>query len=329
MHDQYHDPGHGRLAQLFLRFPKLAEYVKEAEIEDSPADLPRGAFACPEQRRYPLHTPAQAAVSYAYAKTASVSGSILRELETALEAYGLPAELYAEAEVKVASLEAEDCLFPETKTYPVRDADEVRTAESRLHAQLYKLAAETRAEAFDRLASAADLHGVKLNPSSYKLAGRTQTDPEALREQLLIRAGAVEPKLASRYETLAKFVRTDRRALRDPENQAKLASAILELDREAGLERKYDRGVLDPLQTVYNTTKVAASGVDLDGQSYSLAGLAGLDPSFYGDALGDDIIPQIATRGSVDATKLAEVLQTLPADMQRQLGQLLASAGVR
>src|SRR5262249_7012522 len=98
--------------------------------------------------------------------------------------------------------------------------------------------------------------------------------------------------------------------------------ALDELDRKAGLERHYDRRLLDPLLTVFNTEKVAGPGVQLGGKFVPLTRLASYPATFYGDVLGDDIIREASDgRGGVDAHKLATILETLPRDMKMMLAQ--------
>lgn len=333
MIDFYNDPGHSTLRHLLQRAPGAAEMLKTAELEDFNGELPDSAFAWQSKRLYPVHTPEHAAVSYLYAKHASqrMPREVFRFIKEALDVYGIEEAALAEVQVKEAAFEPEECLFPEARAYPVRDAGEVKLAETRLHEQMNRLRPETRADAFGRLAKAASVHGVKLKPMSYKMAGLTYTDRPALVDSLKARAAATkEATIREKYAALAASVAKDRRGLLDRSAQIKLAEAIGTLDERAGLVAHYDRMLEDPISTVFNSTKIAESGdIDLGGgRMVSPSSLATLPPSFFSDLFGADIVKEIAPAGRVEPAMLKQVVDTFPADMKQQLANALKSAGV-
>jgi hypothetical protein len=331
MIDFYNDPGHSTLRHLLQRAPGAAEMLKSAELEDFNGDLPDTAFAWSAKRLYPVHTPEHAAVSYLYAKTASVPREVLGFIKEALDIYGIEEGQLAETQVKEAALAEDECLFPESRTYPVRDAGEVKIAERRLHEQLTKLRPETRAEAFGRLSKSATLHGVKLRPDSYKLAGLTYTDRPKLADSLRARAMATKDEaIRAKFAALAGAVGSDREYLRAQDARVKLAEVIGTLDEQAGLTGLYDRALEDPIATVFNSTKIAsADDIDLGGGRMVAPGaLASLPPSFFGDLFGQDIVKEIAPSGQVEPHMVKQVVDTFPADMKKQLAQALSSAGV-
>lgn len=334
MIDFYNDPGHSTLRHLLQRAPGAAEMLKTAELEDFNGDLPNSAFAWQAKRMYPVHTPEHAAVSYLYAKHASdrTPREVLRFIKEALDVYGIEEASLAEVQVKEAAYEAEECLFPEARAYPVRDAGEVKLAEARLHEQVARLRPETRAEAFGRLAKAAAVHGVKLKTASYKLAGLTYTDRPTLIDSLKARAAATkEASIREKFAALAASVAKDRCGLLDRNAQIKLAEAIGTLDEHAGLVAHYDRMLEDPISTVFNSTKLAASDdIDLGGgRMVAPSSLAKLPPSFFSDLFGADIVKEIAPAGQVEPAMLKQVVDTFPADMKQQLANALKSAGVQ
>jgi hypothetical protein len=333
MIDFYNDPGHATLRHLLQRSPGAAEMLKTAELEDFNRDLPDSAFAWQSKRLYPVHTPEHAAVSYLYAKHASARTprEVLTFIKEALDIYGVEEEALAEVQIKEAALDEDECLFPQSRTYPVRDADEVKTAEEKLLAQAAKLRPETRADAFTRLAKAASFHGVNLREDSYKYAGLTYTDRTRLVDSLRARAAATkEAELSAKYAALATSVAYDRTSLRSRSARVKLAEAIGTLDERAGLLKHYDRDLEDPIRAVFNTTKIAAADdIDLGGGTVvSAASLAALPPTFFSDLFGPDIVKEIAPAGQVDPAALQQVVVTFPADMKQQLAQALKSSGV-
>jgi hypothetical protein len=331
--DFYHDPGHGTLRHLLQRAPQAAELLKTAELEDFNSELPDSAFAWSAKRLYPVHSPEHAIVSHLYAKYASenVPPEVLRTIKEALDIFEIPEESLRAEEIKEAAFDPDECLFPEERLYPVRTAGEIKVAERRLHEQLFKLHPESRAEAFSRLANAADLHGVKLATVSMQLAGRTYTDSRQLVRDLHARAAATkEASIREKYARLAESVAKDRQGLRDQLTRAKLAATIGTLDEAAGVVGLYDRAIPDPLTTVYNTTKIAAAD-DLDlggGQMVSAAALSQLPPSFFADLFGQDIVREVAPSGQVQPELVQQVVSTFPADMKQTLAKALVSAGV-
>lgn len=328
--DLYSDPAHAHLRHMFATFPKVAEFVGEAQFEDARELIPKTAFAWDSESRFPVHTPEHAAISRLYASQGPVPTDVLQTIKEACAIFDVPEEIFEQGEIKEASLADDECLFPATGTYPVRSSEEVKLAEKRLLPQLAKMSAETRKEAFSKLASAADLHGVKLADRSYQLAGRTYTDSRVLAASLEGRASATKvAALKENYLTLASAVKRNSRELRSADMRSKLAATIATLDKEAGLQRYYERGLADPMTTVFNTTKVAsANALDLGGVQADPSSLAALGPKFFADTLGDDILRDIVSNGQVDATRLGEVLVTLPADLKRTIGQAAKDAGV-
>lgn len=339
--DLYNDPGHATLQMLFHRHPGAYDLVKHASFEDRRDQIPPSAFAWPERSSFPVHTPEHAVVSYLYAKHGSqqtkiategrrvplVPKEVVAEIEEALDAYGISADYLEPVEEKVAALDPDECIFPEERLYPVRDAEEIKVAEERLLEQYRRMKPETRANAFAKLAEAAERHGVSLQPKSLQWAGQTVTDRAELAETLSKRAHMAKvAEHKDAYNRMAQAVMQDRMGLRDQVTRVKLASAIGDLDRMSGLERK----VVDPVAAVFNTSmKVAAHMLDLGGQLVDTTKLASLPPSFFSDALGPDIVSEISSGGRVDAQKVAEVVNTLPADMKQDLARHLKAAGVQ
>lgn len=328
--DLYHDTAHGFLRSLLLPRPDLQGMLKGAEFEDHVEEIPETAFAAPFDRRFPVHTPQHAVVSRLYADAQTVPDTVRAKIAEALDAYGVPEELFVAPEEKTASETDDDYLLPEERTYPVRNEPEIKMAEERLLSQATRLPIERRADLFNKLAMAAARHQVTLKPASQAWGATALTNREKLAEALGQRCRFVKSAEArAAYLALAQAAEDNPRALHEHEARVKLASTLLRLDHEEGLVPEYGRRVLDPLQTVFNyPVKLGAHLVSLGRESYDLAALAALPASFYGDALGPEIIGEIAPAGTVNPDALATILPTLPADMLSNLGSALRSAGV-
>lgn len=329
--DLYHDAGHARLRSLLETHEQATELVKSAVFEPRLEDVPLTAFAWRDKKAFPIHSREHAVISGLYAHAdPSTPAPVLAKIAEALDMYGVDVEVVKPLAEKTAELTEANCLFPEQQAYPVRDAEEVKLAEKHLLANLHKLGAVSRAFAFSRLADAAEVHGVKLATESYRRAGRTNVDRDFLADQLDARAAAAsKTEYASKYAEMASSVRRDRKFIREPQLVAKLAERIAEMDKMASLTRHYDRRLHDPLKSVYGGTKVAsANDIQLgtccvDGQA-----LAAMPPSFFADALGPDVVREIAPSGVVDPQAVKAVVETLPMDEKLRFQKLLSSAGL-
>lgn len=331
--DQFSDPAYGTLVALLTEAPALEAYVKEAELDTKEAEaLPDTAFAWPEQRKFPIHTPQHVALSYAYAKHAHVLPAPVKQaLHDALEVHGLSAEseLFRTPGTKEAEASSdEDWLLPEHHLFPCKTAAELERSERLVLDNLQKLDLPSRATACGNLVKRAGELGVKLNPHIERLAGFVVSSTKVARQWLEARAAALPPEAESyklAYLTLAEGLKGQPPELRDRPALLKLASAIGELDEKSGLTRHYDRRLPDALQTVFNTTKQASATVDLGGRSVSLEQLAALPPKVWEDLGGPELYREVAPGGQVDPQALAQVVDTLPLDLKHTLAAQLGA----
>ena len=221
--DQFSDPAFGTLHRQVSRMPALEAFVKQAEVEQADvAALPDTAFAWPSERKFPVHTPEHAALSYAYSKVASVLPAEVRSnIVKALEAYDVPEATFAEQAVKEASYD-NDYLVPEHRLFLVQTVTQCKLAQDRLVEALPKLDLEHRAIACANLVKKADAMGVELRPEILQLAGLVVSSTKIAMEWLEARANRLPAddtvhKLA--YLSLAKGL------VKQPEDQRRKPSA--------------------------------------------------------------------------------------------------------
>lgn len=323
--DQLRDPALARLVRLVANRPKVAELVKEADILPEELEtLPDEAFAWPEKRAFPLHSKEHAAMSRLYREDyrGDVPGHVDARIKEACDVYGLDEGLFERTKIAAVQDDPEDYLLPDLKRLPCKTAEQVKLAEEKLVAGYKKLSVEHRAMACRRLVDKAAAFNVQLHPLMHKLAGFTVTSTATLTTWLEARKEAAPVEFKDAFQKLADATKKLPREIRNRADQVKLAEVISELDQKAGLARHYDRRLPDPLQTVFNTEKVAGSGVDLNGKFVPMARLASYPSSFYGDVLGDDLVREASDgRGGIDPHKLAAILETLPRDMKGILAQ--------
>ena len=252
MKDIYHDPAWGTLRHLLQSNTKIASEVRNHEVVEDADKLAATAFADPPRRLFPIYEKGAAILSYAYARTQDVPKATMSNIKEALAAYEVDMSIFDATSTKEAAApKPEECLFPDLGLWPVRNATEVKTAEVALVQERTKLMPEARAAAYVRLYKMAQSHNVSLHPDSLRYAGLVETDTPALRDALRSRAvlaeknasvsGAVKEKIATAYEKLASELESAPRRLRDRQLQAKIASAVSELDNASGLLARYDQ----------------------------------------------------------------------------------------
>jgi len=329
--DIFHDPGYGKLRHLLAEHPYARDYVGVMKIAEDQSELPDTAFADQNNRTYPVDSKEAAAISFLYAREDSkISPLTMGEIKTALQAYNVPENIFQKVIEKVAAA-PEDCVFPEKNLWPIRTAGEVKEAVEALISNRDKLLPESRVQAFGRIYKKAQALGMVVPPIAYRYVGATETDSSQLRDSLRARAEACSDEFTKKaFLELSEVVMKNNYELSRSKNaRIKLASAVDELDQRAGLRKLYDRGLPDPLLTVFNTEKRSdLASIDVAGRAVSVTSLMKMGKEFFSDALGDDIAQAVAPSGQVEAEKLAEILPTLPRDSQRVLSQALRSAGV-
>jgi len=128
-------------------------------------------------------------------------------------------------------------------------------------------------------------------------------------------------KVAAAFDKLADDLRRSPPYIQDRLSLIKLAGAIDTLDRLAGLEQHYDRKLPDPLQTVFNTEKVAMEMVDVAGMQVPVDTLMQLPPEIW-EQVDMPELAEIAQAG--DPVMFKQVFDTMPLDikvvLQAQLG---------
>lgn len=320
--DQFNDPAFGTLVRQLERMPALESLVKEAEVDASEArDLPDSAFAWPEERKFPLHTREHAALSYAYLKCASEAPAEVRSrAETALTAYDIPSETFTEVATKTAEVAAPAYVLPEFKYLPLVSLETVKAAQMKFVEDISKLDQRRRNEGAERLAEKAAEFKTELHPRVEQLAGLTLSNTKTAAEWVEARASLVpEGAAKTAYESIAAGLRRQPLESRDTAGLRKVAALLERLDAENKLTRFYDRKLPDARQTVFNTMKTAAATVDVDGMAVPLTKLARLPASFWEDLGGPELAREVAPGGTVDSSKLAAVVETLPLDLKVQL----------
>jgi hypothetical protein len=329
LYDQTCDPGYSRLRVVLDRYPALKDVAKTANIdEDEFAGLPDDSFAWPGQRRFPLHTREHAALSMGYRKMAStVPSEVDAMLEKAASVYEIDPSIFEAPQAEKTASE-DRYVFPEKQRFLVKTAEDVKLAEQRVRECYPQLTVEDRAEGLFRLCKFAKELGVTLHPSTEKLAGFTLTSTQRLRDWIGARQEVTRGSVYSdAFAKIAESLDGVAPEFHDRDVQVKLAGAIHELDKEAGLTPLYGKKLPDPIQTVFNSDKLAAETLELGtGMMLNKQKLATLPLSFWTDLLGESVASEISSDGeTVNPEALMQLLPTLPDDIKAVAQKQLAA----
>lgn len=322
--DQFHDPAYSLLFHLLDGKPEVTEFVKHAELdEEKAAQLPASAFAWPERRMFPIDTPQSAVLSSLYReKVAAVPAEVDEALKRACAVYGVN-ELLARAREQEKTAAAQTppekpvFLLPRLGRLRIKTAEDVKVAEEKLLEQYPRLNIEDRAEGFINLVKVAQALNVPLQPKTHQMAGLTVCTTKVAQDLIEARRCATkEPLFQTAYMKLAAAFK-GRDTIADRDELISVANALAKLDKQAGINHRYDKTLPDPIQTIFNTTKVAEETIDMAGRPIELSKLAAMPATFWEDVVGPDMIKGITDKtGAVDVTKLAQVLPTLPLDLK-------------
>jgi NTP pyrophosphatase (non-canonical NTP hydrolase) len=150
------------------------------------------------------------------------------------------------------------------------------------------------------------------------MAGMTVCTTKTAMDWIAARSAATkEPMFQEAYEKLASALNGRGEEIHDRNELIELVQVIADLDKRASIDHLYDKRLPDPLQTVFNSDKLAEEMVDVAGRSISLAKLAQMPATFWGDIVGDDMVREFSDKtGAVDSNRLRDVLQTLPLDLK-------------
>jgi hypothetical protein len=322
MMDQNTDVTFATLRGIVSSYPQIREYVKTAQVgEHIRESLPTSAFADPGNRMFPVHSAADAVLSKAYAtKVANLADSVMHQIDTALDMYGVPKSLFRQEKVAHAEpVEKPIYLAESQQKLAFYSNTPISAGEEALRRNQSKLASKTLTDGALKLVKEASRRGENVSEWTLKYAGLVQCDNLEVRDWVETRAlKAPNDELRNAYTKLA-HVATSLDGTVDRDDLVKLSNAIGELDAMAGFSKYYGKTMLDPVATVFNTKTAMQPMIEMGGKTVPVEKLLAVSPESYGDILGSDIVEEISSNGELMPDALIEILETLPADMKTSL----------
>ena len=324
--DQFSDPSMRHLFTVFQEHPESEYLIKNAKLDqDENEKRASTEFAWPEARLFPIDSPEQASLSRLYMeKQAGIPPRVVERCDKALDLYKIQMPLQTKIATEV-DVNPNEFLLPDMKRFRVRNKSDVKLAADALLTNRRKMNTVTRARAsYNLVKKAVDL-GVKVPDSILKMAGVTMSDPNPLKLWIEARIEATQDETVKEaYQRLLPIVDAQKGKLVSKRDElVKFASVLSELDEAAGLDTLYDKKLLDPLDTVFNTNKIAEELLELAGRQVPLQTLLSLDPETYRDVFGEDLAGEFLEGDEVNPEMLRVILPTVPLDLQQVLAAQL------
>lgn len=330
--DQFTDTKRLLLQQIAREYPTTIERVKTASADDP--GLPVTAFAFPEVRRFPVHTPEHSLLSKAYAtkQASSVPDNVMQRIDNALELFGVDAQEMRPKKTAAADLmpneqpDAEHFLLPQYGALLVKEASDVEVSAEALMQQKNRLMTPTLTQAATRLVEKAAAFGMtedELPTDIYKYAGMTTCDAGILLDWIEARIGAAPTvECAADFQKFAWAIENNfprGGVIKDRDELIKLAGILEDLDQQAELWPRYDRTLLNPVETVFNMDKIStARTCQLAGHDVPLDKMMAMATEIE-DILGEDVLDHVKVGDDVDPEQFKALIETLPGDMQKML----------
>ena len=323
--DIYGDKSLRGLAGITHKYPEYYDQIKDTEVDyDNIDQLPESAFAYPEERAYPIHNKEMALLSALYNNEYPVDGLPEHVTENFKKAsylydFELP-QAKPVSVVKEAALTEEDYLLPSLKKFPVRNVNDVNLVQTIMVKNASQMGYDHLMEASNNLVKKASTLNMSLDsihPVVLKYAGYTKSNKEVLEAVIAGRA-----KYASENKDISEAYLKLASAINDMdfnrENLLKVAATLETLDDTANIRHLYDKTILNPIDSVFNTDKRVTLQMDKIASDITFTPdhAQRVSEEQVKSILGHDVLDEARNvDGTLDRDKLIEVVNSLPSDM--------------
>lgn len=317
----------GAFMVKLLHSTSVPDFVKTSQYdtEESVNSLPDVAFASPEDRHFPIHTPANVYLSAAYlhGKSATLNPEIDAAIQKAAVLFGIEedvtavvklAQSYRESRTKVASPSSNWEFETKTASFAGSGLEHLKTAATRFELGLLSYDVKERTEIAQNLLKVANDLGVEL-PSIDKYAGVAHIDPVRLEGELQARALALHDSRDTEA-FLGKIAELQDAAEITQEEGFKTAAFLDTFDRQAGLTRFYGSRLSDPHAAVFNTPRAEheakTATLQIGEVTHKAADLKNVSMDVFTNVLGDTFkLADLSELSQLDPEKARLVNQVL------------------
>jgi len=275
------------------------EKVASLPLDDR-NDLTKEAFAWPEEKLFPIYSPAHALVSSVYLEgNDDVPGFVKEACEEACALFGMDVQIGALE--KIAStpdeLEASDFLMPAARKLPVVDKDTFRMSASVLEKVASDLTGDDLIIANRQLVKKARDLGEDVSDEALSLGLYGTIDAIGARSTLHERTLITGDE---RYEKVASDISGD--TVYSVEKVASIVMDVLSLDEEHGLDKTAKEAILELVNPgeVSEVFEIGAEEIPVDK-------IASIDAEDWVDVLPRSIVEGMFSDGYLDTSILREI----------------------
>jgi len=324
MKDFYSDYGYNFIK--ILKDKEVPSFVKEADILDQEEmdKLPDTAFASVGDRKLPITDPANVYVSAAYyfnanEKNAEVEDRIVKAAEL-FEISDEIKNILPDTNTKIAAEDNQkESRWEISATYKngdikkfAGDLSSIEKFQDEFVSKIFNFCTfESKMDCAEKIAQELEKSGKDIPNRILEVSGRNIPDMEKVAQQ--VKARAIRLSDDSQKVSLCKianelFDSSDKNI----EGMKKLAKILESIDEQNSLDRFYNKSILDPFASVFNTSideaKKVASVIDLNGSDFSVEELNEVHQDIFKLALSKESLDLIGFgTDSFDVSKIANI----------------------
>jgi len=318
---------------------KPVELIKQANVNIDYSQLPNDIFADPVEKKFPIHTPADAAISalYIYKQASEVDEDVKQRVANALEEYGLKElEPLLEGEKEMVKIASEEhFLLPSKLKFPALDPDMLLKSASAAETYFHVMPLSDKVELATNLVKTAEEFNIepeKLPKWAFVYGQHAPCNLEKLAHELGVRYAYTKHEgYQDLFQELKGLFKTAGEISFDAGTNRSIVAKLIKLDKQANIS--YDE-LPDPFIIVFNEidaqpeeiSKTASDElVTIGGVDFYKDDLAELIMSSDGPAIiGEDLYKAAEEHYNVlDADAVISELQSLPKEAQELIAEYL------
>ena len=324
MKDFYSDYGYNFIK--ILKDKEVPSFVKEADMLDQEEidKLPDTAFASVDDRKLPITDPANVYVSAAYyfnanEKNAEVEGRIVKAAEL-FEISDEIKNILPDTNTKIAAEDNQkESRWEISATYKngdikkfAGDLSSIEKFQDDFVSKIFSLCTfESKMDCAEKIAQELEKSGKEISNRILEVSGRNIPDLQKVANQ--VKARAVRLSEDSQKVSLCKMAdELLESSDKNIDGMKKLAKILESIDEQNSLTRFYNKSILDPFASVFNTdineAKKNASVIDLNGSQFSAEELNEVHQDIFKLALSKESLDLIGFgTDSFDVSKIANI----------------------